>query len=106
MEDLEIKQEVLSSDDEFEFQFAVDDCEYDAVMRELRAKDDSDLEELDGTMKHDCPYANCRKSFARKHNWRKHMSLHEVPIDHVGAICHKCGKNIKGVLSLHMKTHE
>lgn len=117
---------MLSSDDEFSFQF--DDAivrDYDRIIRDLRAKDSSDLEEINGETKINCPQEDCTRSFTRKHNLIKHIKSHELGLDRPGklsfssclksaltielipgSICHICGKNIKGVYSLHLKVHE
>lgn len=105
MEDVEIKYEALSSDDEYEFQFEVEDPEYDELMKELRGRD-SDLEEIDSEIKINCPHEGCKKSFSRKHNLIKHLGTHDMGIDKIGSVCHICGKTIKGAYSLHLKIHE
>lgn len=123
LEEVEIKYEALSSDDvrtklrhklliltqisfqEYEFQFEVDDQEYDEVVRDLKAKD-SDLEELEDEVKINCPLEGCKKAFSRRHNLIKHLKSHEMGLDKPGSICHICGKTIKGVYSLHLKVHE
>lgn len=105
LDDVEIKYEALSSDDEFDFQFEVDDQDYDEVLRELKAKD-SDLEEVESEVKIDCPHETCKKTFARNHNLIKHLKSHELGLDRPGSICHICGKTIRGVYSLHLKIHE
>jgi KRAB domain-containing zinc finger protein len=94
------------SDCEYEFEFSIDDTEYDDILKELRAKD-SDLEEI-GEISLSCPYADCTRTFSRKYNLTRHMRSHEITsLDiHTGAICHICGKNIKGVYSLHLKIHQ
>lgn len=107
LDDAEIKYEVLSSDDEFDFQFELDDQDYDEILRGLKAED-SDAEELDNEVKIDCPFKEqgCKRSFARNHNLLKHLKSHELGLDKPGSICHICGKTIKGVYSLHLKIHE
>jgi uncharacterized Zn-finger protein len=97
--------EALSSDDEFDFQFEVDDAEYDDVLKELKAKDSEDEPE-DDEAKINCPYEGCKKSFSRNHNLLKHLRSHEMGMDKPGSVCHICGKTIKGVYSLHLKIHE
>lgn len=100
LEDNEIKYEVLSSDDEYAFQFEMDDQDYDEVLKDLKAKD-SDLEEVENEVKIDCPIDDCKRSFSRKHNLIKHLKSHELGLDiRPGSICHICGKLIKGVYSL------
>ena len=94
--------EALSDDEDFEFQFIIQDSEYDEIMRDLKAGD-SDLEEAS---KIDCPHEGCKKSFTRKHNLIKHLKSHEMNLNNVGFVCHICGKTIKGVFSLHLKTHD
>lgn len=94
----------MESDDEYEFQFELDDTEYDAVIKELKAKE-SDIDEIED-LKYECTYDGCMRSFARKHNLARHMKSHEMNIDRVGSICHMCGKTIKGVYSLHLKVHQ
>lgn len=105
LEDIEIKYEPLSSDDEYDFQFEVDDQDYDEVLKELKAKD-SDLEEIDNEIKIACPHEGCKKAFSRNHNLIKHLKSHELGLDRPGSICHICGKTIKGVYSLHLKIHQ
>jgi KRAB domain-containing zinc finger protein len=100
-----VKEEIVS-DCEYEFEFSIDDTEYDEVLKELRAKD-SDLEEI-GEIVLSCPYEDCNRTFTRKYNLSRHLRSHEIPsLDlQTGHICHICGKNIKGVYSLHLKIHE
>lgn len=75
------------------------------MLKELR-KNDSDLEEI-GEIILSCPVAGCKRSFSRKYNLTRHLRSHEVgSIETAGHICHICGKNIKGVYSLHLKIHE
>lgn len=105
LEDIEIKYEALSSDDEFDFQFEVDDQDYDELLKDLKAKD-SDLEEIENEIKINCPHEGCKKTFARNHNLIKHLKSHELGLDRPGSICHICGKTIRGVYSLHLKIHE
>lgn len=76
------------------------------MLKELRAKD-SDLEEI-GEISLSCPYEDCTRTFSRKYNLTRHMRSHEITsLDlQTGHICHICGKNIKGVYSLHLKVHQ
>lgn len=110
LEEVEINyedQEAVSSDEEYGFQFAVSDQEYDEVMKELKASDsDGDIAEEEKLV---CPFAEkgCKRSFSRKHNLLKHLKSHELGLDNkVASVCHICGKTIKGVYSLHLKIHE
>ncbi|XP_070510104.1 zinc finger protein 501-like [Chironomus tepperi] len=103
-DNIEIKEEICS-DEEFEFEFSIDDTEYDEILKELRAKD-SDLEEI-GDEGLSCPMDGCNKSFSRRYNLTRHLRSHQVgAIETTGNICHICGKNIKGVYSLHLKIHD
>lgn len=102
---MEIKYEPLSSDDEFDFEFEIEDREYDEILKELKAKD-SDIEEFSDEIKINCPHEDCPRSFTRKHNLIKHIKSHDLGLDRPGSICHICGKLIKGVYSLHLKVHE
>lgn len=103
LKDFEIKEEIVT-DNEFEFEFCIDDTEYDQILKELRAKD-SDLEEIEVSLS--CPYADCTRTFSRKYNLNRHMRSHQVSsIESGGHVCHICGKHIKGVYSLHLKIHE
>ncbi|CRK96398.1 CLUMA_CG009815, isoform A [Clunio marinus] len=105
LEEVEVKFEPLSSDEEYEFQFEVDDADYDDILKDLKHKD-SDLEEVDDELKTHCPHEGCKKSFSRNHNLVKHLMSHEMGINRHGSICHICGKLIKGVYSIHLKIHE
>lgn len=96
---------MLSSDDEYGFQFEVTDKDYESIIKDLKAQD-SDVDEAEAEIKIDCPHEGCRKSFSRRHNLLKHLRTHEMGIDQKGSICHICGKFIKGVYSLHLKIHE
>lgn len=54
-----------------------------------------------------CPYENCKKKFTKKQNLEKHLERHNSSeTDKVASVCHICGKLIKGLYSLHIKTHE
>lgn len=102
---VEIKQELLSSDSEFEYQFALDDAEYDSVIKELR-ENDSDLEELgliEDTERFPCDV--CKKTFARRYNLSRHAISHEMTMEKLCSVCHICGKSIRGNISLHLRTH-
>jgi hypothetical protein len=84
-----VKEEIVS-DDEYEFEFSIDDTEYDEVLKELRAKD-SDLEEVSAgeVLNLNCSYEGCNRSFARKYNLQRHMKSHEIKlIGSEGHICH------------------
>lgn len=103
VEDSKLKDEVLS-DDEYEFEFSLDDTEYDEVLKELKAKD-SDMEETkDPDL--ECPYPECNKTFSRSYNLTRHMQTHDFGNPTTGQICHVCGKTIKGAYSLHLKIHD
>lgn len=107
LEDINIKYEPQSSDEDISFQFEVDDVEYDDVLRNLNAKEESDLDdEINSEIKIECPHEDCGRTFSRKHNLIKHINSHELGLERPGSICHICGKLIKGVYSLHLKVHE
>jgi uncharacterized Zn-finger protein len=105
IEDIEVKYEQLSSDEEYGFQFDVDDQEYEEILKDLKEKE-SDVDEEDSATKIDCPLEGCQRSFSRKHNLLRHIKNHEPSLDPHGSVCHICGKFIKGVYSLHLKIHE
>lgn len=90
LEDAEIKYEPLSSDDEFAFQFEMDDRDYDGILHDLKAKD-SDLEEVNSDVKINCPQEDCTRSFTRRHNLIKHIKSHEFGLDRPGSICKHIG---------------
>lgn len=96
----------MSSDDEYAFQFELDDKEYDEVLKELNAGSGDDDEGGEETERMNCPHEGCKRSFCRKHNLIKHLKSHELGLDKAGSVCHICGKHIKGVYSLHLKIHE
>lgn len=74
----EMKYELAAVDDDdedFEFQFCVDDSEYIEVLRELKGDLEcagSDLEN-DSEIKTNCPHLGCKRAFSRKHNLLKHL---------------------------------
>jgi uncharacterized Zn-finger protein len=53
-----------------------------------------------------CPIENCKRKFTKKHNLEKHLERHTSDGEKIPSICHICGKLIKGLYSLHIKTHE
>jgi uncharacterized Zn-finger protein len=101
---VEVKYETMIEDEEFEFQFCLEDSEYIEVLKELKGNE-SDLED-ESEIKIDCPHQGCKRAFSRKHNLLKHLKSHELGIDKPSAICHICGKTVKGVYSLHLKIHD
>jgi uncharacterized Zn-finger protein len=95
-------EETPTEDDDYEFQFCLEDSEYFEILKELRTNDEEDLEDL----KINCPHENCKRAFSRQHNLLKHLKCHELGMDKAGSVCHICGKFIRGVYSLHLKIHE
>lgn len=104
LEDIEMKYEALSSDNEYDFQFVIDDQEYDEVLKELKAKDDD--QDVENEIKIACPHSGCKKAFSRNHNLMKHLKTHDLGLERPYCICHICGKTIRGVYSLHLKIHQ
>lgn len=112
---VEIKQEILEDDEDFEFQFKVTEDDYFAIVKELREKDGDLIEIEEGLVK--CDFEDCKKMFKNKkaltkHKRRKHnVGKSEEEIRVAGsddfAICHLCGKDVKvRSLTLHVKNHE
>lgn len=105
---IEIKQEIIEDDDEFQFDFQVTDEDYFAILKELRSKDD-DLIEIEQTFVK-CDYEGCSKifkcnKFLARHKKRKHLKIKDSSDGY--SICHLCGRDIKiRSYGQHIKNHE
>lgn len=107
-DDFVIKSELVEEDDEIEFQFQIDDDEYDEVMERLRSlrEEEAELEDDDDDDLTACPIENCKRKFSKRYNLEKHLERHSAEGEKLPSICHICGKVIKSLFSYHLKTHE
>jgi len=95
--DFVIKQEVLT-DDEYDFQFVIEDADYFKIVDDLRLKDD-DIIKIEEVLQ--CPREGCKKTFKKKVSLRCHLYNHDVT-----SFCHLCGIMVKGHLRHHLKNHD
>lgn len=102
--DPEDPESLIVEEEDIEFQFILTPTEYDEVLTELNiAEDDDDCEYADEPVP--CPYENCKRKFHRRYNLDKHILNHETQVKEP-SVCHICGKVVKGLYSLHLKTHD
>lgn len=92
----------IVEEEDYDFQFNITSEEYDEVIKELKLPDEEDD---DTTEPVPCPYEKCKRKFTRRYNLEKHILGHETHVKEP-SVCHICGKVVKGLYSLHLKTHD